>query len=252
MPDIPVPHPVPWITQYATPGLIADIAYHGHPPADDPNWPDSGAPDQQAYGRWCTRLCGMACLKMALTARDGRAPSLFTLLRGCLDYGGYVEEPDGRVTGLLYRPFADFTRDCCRLRCDVITDLDPDRITRELDHGRLVMASVHKEIRRPEHDPPGTGGHLVLITGHRDGQVSFRNPSGHTPQAGRATLPMSTFDRFAAQRGISLHIQPGARKLAALPHATSTRQPVREIELKYQVGDLEGLPAALRSRGIEH
>jgi hypothetical protein len=207
LPDIPVPHPVPWITQYATPGLIADIAYHGHPPADDPNWPDSGAADQQAYGRWCTRLCGMACLRMALTARDGQAPSLFALLRGCLDYGGYIEEPDGRVTGLRYREFADFTRDRYQLRCDVITGLDAGRIIRELDQGRLVMASVHKEIRRPEHDPPATGGHLVLVTGHGDGQVSFRNPSGHTPQAGIATLPMSTFDRFAAHRGISLHIQ---------------------------------------------
>ena len=108
----------------------------------------------------------MACLKMALTARDGHAPSLFALLRGCLDYGGYIVEPDGRVTGLLYRQFADFTRDRYQLRADIVTDLDPDRIIRELDEGRLVMASVHKEIRRPDHDPPATGGHLVLITGH--------------------------------------------------------------------------------------
>ena len=148
----------------------------------------------------------MACLRMALTARDGHAPSLFALLRGCLDYGGYIEEPDGRVTGLLYRQFADFTRDRYQLHADIITDLDPNRIIRELDQGRLVMASVHKEIRRPDHDPPATGGHLVLITGHDEGQVSFRNPSGHTPQAGIATLPMSTFDRFAARRGISLSI----------------------------------------------
>ncbi len=42
----------------------------------------------------------MACLRMALAARDGHAPSLFTLLDGCLEYGGYAEEPRGRVTGL--------------------------------------------------------------------------------------------------------------------------------------------------------
>ena len=68
------------------------------------------------------------------------------------------------------------------------------------------MASVHKEIRRPEHDPPASGGRLVLVTGHASEQVTFRNPSGHTPQAGVATLPMSTFERFAAHRGIALHI----------------------------------------------
>ena len=68
------------------------------------------------------------------------------------------------------------------------------------------MASVHKEIRRPEHDPLATGGHLVLVTGYDDGQVAFHNPSGHTRQAGIATLPMPVFDRFAAHRGIALHI----------------------------------------------
>lgn len=59
-PDVPVRHPIPWITQYATPSLIAAIAYKGHPPANDPRWRESGAPDLEAYGRWCTRLCGMA------------------------------------------------------------------------------------------------------------------------------------------------------------------------------------------------
>ena len=206
MPDLPGRYPMPWITQYATPSLIAAIAYQGHPPADDPAWPESGAPDQETYGRWCTRLCGMACLRMALIARDGHAPSLFTLLEGCLESGGYIEEPGGRVTGLLYRPFADFTRERYQLEADVITGLGTGRMIRELAQGRLVMASVHKEIRRPDRDPPATGGHLVLVTGHASGQVSFRNPSGHTPQAGIATLPMPVFDRFAAHRGLALHL----------------------------------------------
>jgi hypothetical protein len=206
LPEVPGRYPVPWITQYATPSLITAIAYHGHPPADDPNWRESGAPDQEAYGRWCNRLCGMACLRMALIARDGHAPSLFTLLDGCLDYGGYVEEPDGKVNGLLYRPFCDFTSDRYKLQADVITGLGPGQLIRELGQGRLVMASVHREIRRPEHDPPSTGGHLVLVTGYADGHVTFHNPSGHTRQAGIATLPMSVFDRFAAHRGIAICI----------------------------------------------
>jgi hypothetical protein len=206
LPSQPARHPIPWITQYATPSLIAAIAYGGHPPAEDPNWRASGAPTREAYGRWCTRLCGIACLQMALTGRDGHAPTLFALLRGCLDYGGYVEEPDGSVTGLLYQPFAAFTRDRYQLQADVITSLDPARMIAELDAGRLVMASVHKEIRRPEHDPPATGGHLVLVTRHTDGQLTFHNPSGHTPQAGIANLPLTRFYRFAAHRGLALHL----------------------------------------------
>jgi hypothetical protein len=143
---------------------------------------------------------------MALFARDGHAPSLFELLDGCLQYGGYVEEPDGRVRGLFYRQFGDFARDRFQLQADVITGLGPDRMRRELDKGRLVMASVHKEIRRPEREPPGTGGHLVLVTGCQDDQLTFHNPSGHTREAGVAALPVTVFDRFAAHRGIALHL----------------------------------------------
>jgi len=147
----------------------------------------------------------MACFRMALLARDRAAPTLYELAVGCLEYGAYTEEP-GRPRGLIYRPFAEYARDKHGLRADVITELDAARLMAELDAGRLVIASVHAEIRRPQNDPPKTGGHLVLVTGHADDLVTFHNPSGHTPEAGVATLPMPVFDRFAAHRGIALHL----------------------------------------------
>ena len=197
--------PVPWITQYASPSLIEAIAYHGHPRGEDPRWRESGAPDPETYAAWCSRWCGMACFRMALLARDGVAPSLYELALGAAEYDAYVDGPD-RPRGLIYRPFAEYARDKHELQADVITDLDPARLTAELDAGRLIIASVHAEIRRPQNDPPGTGGHLVLVTGHADDQVTFHNPSGHTPETVVATLPMRVFDRFAAHRGISLHL----------------------------------------------
>jgi hypothetical protein len=198
-------HPVPWITQYASPSLIAAITYGGHPRAADPRWRESGAPNQETYGAWCARWCGMASFRMALLARDGTAPTLYELAMGCQEYGAYVDEP-GRPRGLIYRPFAQYAYDKHALRADVITDLDPARLMAELDAGRLIIASVHPEIRHPDNDPPGTGGHLVLVTGHANGLVTFHNPSGHTPEAVVATLPIDVFDRFAAHRGISLHL----------------------------------------------
>ena len=199
-------HPIPWISQYASPSLIEAIIYGGHPKGDDPRWAETGVPDKDAYDYWCARWCGIACLRMALVARDGDAPSLYELVCGCQEYGGYVEEADGSVTGLIYRPFAAYVADKHGLRADVITDLDAARLRAELASGRLVMASVSPEIRRPECMPSSTGGHLVLVTGCSGGLVTFHNPSGHTPQAGIATLPEAVFDRFAAHRGLSLHM----------------------------------------------
>ena len=73
-----------------------------------------------------------------------------------------------------------------------------------LDDGRLVMASVHKEIRRPENPAPGKGGHLVLVTGRHGDTVHFRNPSGHTGHARTASLPAAEFTEFFGGRGVSL------------------------------------------------
>src|SRR5215472_12279122 len=156
--------PVPLITQYASASLIAAITYGGHHRAEDPRWRESGAPDRETYAAWCSRWCGMACFRMALLARDGTAPTLYELAVGCAEYGAYTDEP-GRPQGLIYRPFAEYAQDRHGLRADVITELGPARLMAELGAGRLVIASVHPEIRRPRTDPPTTGGHLVLVTG---------------------------------------------------------------------------------------
>ena len=148
----------------------------------------------------------MACLRMALIARDGHAPSLFALLDGCrLRRIRRRTQRPGH--GLLYHPFADFTRDRFQLHAEVITASTPARLTRELDSASLVIASVHKEIRQartrsPRNRRPPRPCHRP----RQDEQVAFRNPSGHTPQEGVATLPEAPFKRFAAHRGIALHI----------------------------------------------
>jgi hypothetical protein len=56
-------HPVPRITQYASPSLIGAITYGGHPRAEDPRWRESSAPDQETYAAWCARWCGMASFR---------------------------------------------------------------------------------------------------------------------------------------------------------------------------------------------
>lgn len=194
--------PVAPVTQYASPELIERIVYAGHDPGDDPAWAVSGAASREEYGAWCGHACGMACLRMVLAHRYGDAPPLLELLHGTRKAGGYVERPDGTVKGLIYAPFVEYVRDSHRLDAHVRTDLDTEALRSELDRGRMVIASVHKEIRRPDRAAPGKGGHLVLVIGHRDGLLHFRNPSGHRPDTVTATMAETTFAAFFAGRGV--------------------------------------------------
>ncbi|MFE1841671.1 C39 family peptidase [Streptomyces sviceus] len=195
------------MTQYATRALIDRIAYSGHDPADDPGWATTGAPSQTTYGRWCRHMCGIACLRMVLLHRDGQAPMPFQLLAGARRYGAYVKQDDGTIKGLIYAPFAEYARDTHDLPVTVHGTLEMSELVDLLDAGRMVMASVSKEIRRPEIDPERRGGHLVLAIGRQKDQIVFRNPSGHTPKAREATLPTRRFADFFGGRGVSLDLR---------------------------------------------
>ncbi|WP_434600125.1 C39 family peptidase [Streptomyces sp. A5-4] len=198
-------HPFPTITQYASADLITAFAYEGRAHDDDPRWEESGAPDRDTYGRWNGHMCGIACLRMALLARTGDAPTMFELLDGARKYGAYTEDPDtGAIRGLIYAPFVQYVLDVHPLGAEVHPHLTVPGLLDLLDAGRLVMASVHKEIRRPENPASGKGGHLVLVTGRQGDTVHFRNPSGHTEQARNASLPAAEFAEFFGGRGVSL------------------------------------------------
>lgn len=199
-----MPESFPTITQYASPELIEAMAYRGHDPADDPRWPETGAPDHATYLRWCGHMCGIACLRMALLHHHGQAPDMFTLLDGALRHGAYTVEDDGTIRGLVYAPAATYVRAEHGLAVDVHGTLPMSQLLELLDEGRMVVASVHKEIRRPHRPAPGRGGHLVLVTGRKGDTIYFRNPSGHTPDTRDVELAVDVFTTFYAERGMSI------------------------------------------------
>ncbi|MEN8653410.1 C39 family peptidase [Streptomyces sp. 21So2-11] len=202
-------------TQFASPHLIEQIVYDGLDPAADPAWESSGAATVEDYGRWCGHLCGMTCLRMALgRVSPTPAPSLFELRDGALKYGAYTEDADGAIHGMIYAPLATYAEEAHALPTTVHRRLAPAEILELLDEGRTVMASVHYEIRNPDRPAPGRGGHLVLITARTpDGEgVHLHNPSGTTPHSRAADLPLATFERFFAGRGVSF---AGAAKRTA-------------------------------------
>ncbi|MBX5045748.1 C39 family peptidase [Rhizobium lentis] len=197
---------VPYFSQWETPGMTLPVLAKGSQALlGDPLWHRSGAGTIEEYARWAVNVCGMACLKMILAARGEIHPTL-ELARACTSYGGYVvNEIDDSIKGLIYDPFVRFVSERFGLRAETMTGVDASVIPELLSKRRFFIASVNSGIRRPEREPPSKGGHLVLVTSASTESIRFHNPSGHD-EASQAdvTLPLSVFDRFFANRGISV------------------------------------------------
>ncbi|NTI15040.1 hypothetical protein G6L94_05925 [Agrobacterium rhizogenes] len=205
--DVAVKHKVPYFSQWETPDMTLAVVAEGAQTAllKDPLWASSGARNVADYARWAGNLCGMACLKMVLAARTGRTMPIMDLAMGCKDYGGYVEEADGRIKGLIYAPFVPFVKDRFGLDAKVVAGISVGDIGDILAQSEFFVASVHHSIRWSDTEPPSKGGHLVLVTAVDAGSVRFHNPSGHeVATRENVELPLEIFGRFFAGRGIAI------------------------------------------------
>ena len=196
---------MPVVSQYASPALVADVQAGRRAVADDPAWRSTGAPDLEAYVAWAQRWCGMACLRMALLARDGESPTLHALATAAHRHGAYSDEP-GAPGGLIYAPFVEFVGRELDLVARSEPHLSVEALTSAVDAGALVIASVTAEVRRPDSVPSRSGGHLVLVVAHEDGHLTHHDPAGDSPASRVARLPVDVFARFFAGRGIVLDV----------------------------------------------
>lgn len=201
-------HTFPYFSQWETPEMTLAVLSEGTSALHrDPLWRNSGAGTIEEYARWAVNVCGMACLKMILAAR-GELHPILSLARGCTGYGGYVvNEVDASIKGLIYAPFVAFVGERFGLAATTLTNIPTTDIPDVLSEGRVFIASVSSSIRWPEREPPSKGGHLVLVTAASRDSVRFHNPSGHD-RASQADVevPLSTFDRFFANRGIAVSL----------------------------------------------
>ena len=187
----------PYFAQWESPQLVGEFL-DGRDPASDPRWAESGAADAAEYARWAEHLCGMACLRMAMAAR-GEALSIHDLRREVQPLGGYVEEPDGFIRGLIYAGAVRWLN-----ARGIAARIVLDEPMPSLAPGEFYIASVHATIRTPEAEPPRRGGHLVLVFGtDEQGRRRFHNPSGiGAAQQRDVRLSPEAFSRFHADRGI--------------------------------------------------
>ena len=205
--DARVARKVPYFSQWETRDMTLAVVAEGAQSAllKDPLWASSGASSIEDYARWAGNLCGMACLKMVLAARAGKTILIMDLAMGCREYGGYVEEADGRIKGLIYAPFVPFVRDRFGLDARVVTGIAVADIADILTHSEFFIASVHHSIRWPETEPPAKGGHLVLVTAVDGNSIRFHNPSGHVDATREnAEMSLEVFEKFFAGRGIAI------------------------------------------------
>ncbi|MDR3080209.1 MAG: C39 family peptidase [Streptomyces sp.] len=204
MENISVSHEVPYYSQWESAELVPDLL-SGHVKAeDDPLWRRSGADTASDYAFWSWRICGMACLRMALEYWGMKSPDLVTLAQEFLDAGAYVRRADG-VDGLIYAPFAEYAAKRWEIEAEVHGRLTPEEIPGFLRDGKLVMLSVHPSIREPDTVPPSRGGHLVLAVGCSPGYLQIHNPSGLPGISQRfAEVPWQALPRFFAERGVTL------------------------------------------------
>jgi hypothetical protein len=67
-------HNVPYYSQWESPELVGEIVTGRISATEDPLWHRSGAADPAEYAWWAGRLCGVACLRMALHHWYGMTP----------------------------------------------------------------------------------------------------------------------------------------------------------------------------------
>jgi len=193
---------VPYFSQWESREHVLDFIEGRLASHDDPQWRRSGAPSVEAYAQWANQVCGLACLKMILAFKTGVVHDLFSLLAKARAYGAYVVEQDS-IRGLIYAPFVKMLDKEFGIHAQVVTGITAAQVHPLRSDGRFFMASVHPSIRWPEREPAIKGGHLVLVTGSDEEQLTFHNPSGHDRETQEnACVAVDTFERFFAGRGV--------------------------------------------------
>ncbi|MFJ4668913.1 C39 family peptidase [Kitasatospora purpeofusca] len=201
-------HAVPYFSQYQTPSLVAGIATGERTAADDPRWATSGADSREEYAWWAGRLCGVACLRMALGHWHIDPPQAVPLARDLVTAEAYTVDGD-TVGGLFHEPFARYVTARWNIAARPESNLTGEAVRQAIGGGALVMLSVHTSIRTLDPAPPKRGGHLVLAHAADERTVTIHNPSGWPGVSQKNhRIEWGTLARFSADRGIILGPHP--------------------------------------------
>lgn len=91
-------HRVPYYSQWESAALVAEFVSGVRGAAEDPLWLKSGADSAEDYAFWAPRMCGMACLRMALDHWGHEVPPSVPLVREAVE-AGHTCGPRSRSRG---------------------------------------------------------------------------------------------------------------------------------------------------------
>ena len=166
------------------------------------DWTREGYQSAEDYLFWSRRVCGLACLQSLLHGWTDVRLSMGQLLALARSQGCFELEPSGKVHGLIYRPFMAWVSTQFGFDCRLVERTPIEGCLAEIHPGTVMIASVSPEIRDPEIQNPRRGGHLVLVHEVENGMVRFHNPSGYSHNSQSASLPITVFEQFHADRGV--------------------------------------------------
>ena len=160
---------------------------------------------ESEFSKWIDSACGMFCLKMILKKKLNKEFSVIDLVDDSMKFGTYKILEDGKLSAMVYEPFAKFIKNKFGLGSKVCRFLSMRRIKYELSKDNFVIASVHWDIKDQLRNPPFKGGHLVVITGYSEKERCFfiNNPTGikNISQV-NYKITYNNFKKFFARRGI--------------------------------------------------
>ncbi|MBK9729061.1 MAG: C39 family peptidase [Saprospiraceae bacterium] len=200
---------VPYVSQFANPDYAEKILRNRVEMTSDPNWRETGAESEQEYAKWVLNICGMACLSMALRYFKCKVEGTIILAKDAFRYQVFKEKNKG-LSGMHYKEFCIWVRNY-GLNAVIYTSLGIRGLQKLLSDGKLIIASVHPDIReyRTLNDSSKKGGHLVLLIGYdkQKNTLIFHNPSGFSSNntQNNQEILVPKFLEYFAGRGIAIY-----------------------------------------------
>jgi len=165
--------------------LIPNVPFHSQR-LDSSNFQTEGFPTLEDARHWTPRICGLACLKMVISAFTGKTITLYELLQTGLEMNAYREK-----IGWIHQGLVNIAKRYQLVAGRESIGHDISKIYDHLSAGRLVIPSVSPgleggkiyQLKSDEQYVVPRSGHLVVVYGANVVDNQLHNLMLHHPSS---------------------------------------------------------------------